>query len=358
MFSFPVYQFFDRCADNCTLQSGLPLVDIHLEAHTSALSQIRPVVIPPLAGNGRHVWKMHECEGGSILIHSDTSGQTPRSQDPHASLYDAETFSEQDFLLFTKQIAGKFGLDLLFYKQPQVRRRLNTLRIRKGYQSFAEFFRAIDTNPQLAKAFIDQLTINVTEFYRNPERWKVLRDHVLPLLLRKQPSIKCWSAACSTGEEPYSIVLSLSRQTSLRNVDVLATDLDPSVISQAKVGLYTSTALKNVSRTELDENFTVAAHQFQIHEDIKRCVRFQVHNLFSRPLEVGFDLIVCRNVLIYFTQEAKDQILKSFWAALKPGGYLFVGGTEQISNPKAFGFESPYPFFYRKLEETTTTVRD
>ncbi len=265
------------------------------------------------------------------------------------SITDEPPFCEPDFLEFADRIKRKLGLDLLLYKQPQVRRRLNTLRLRKGYVTFSEFFRNIDTNPQMQKEFIDQLTINVTEFYRNPERWKVLSEQIVPEILTRSNTIKCWSAACSTGEEPYSIAMVLSAHLSLRNVDILATDLDAAVMQTAKTGTYSPEAVKCVPSNVFGQHLSLETDgHYSVSEDIKRRVRFQQHNLLAEPPETAFDLIVCRNVLIYFTPVAKDLLIARFSRALKPGGYLFVGGTEQITNPAVFDLESPYTFFYRK----------
>jgi chemotaxis protein methyltransferase CheR len=259
------------------------------------------------------------------------------------------TFSEPDFLEFATRIRVKFGLDLLSYKQPQVRRRLNSLRIRKGYDTFAEFFRRIDASPQAQKEFIDQLTINVTEFYRNPERWQVLSEHIIPELLSQTQTLKCWSAACSTGEEPYTLAMVMSAHLPLRRLDILATDLDATVIRTAKTGFYAPEAVKVVPPDMSTRHLSVDADgRYKVSDDIKQRVRFQEHNLLFDPPESGFDLIVCRNVLIYFTPVAKGQLIARFSQALRPGGYLFVGGTEQITNAASVGLESPYTFFYRK----------
>ncbi|WP_211265973.1 CheR family methyltransferase [Alicyclobacillus ferrooxydans] len=258
--------------------------------------------------------------------------------------------SDIDFVEFARQLKQKTGVDLLSYKQGQVLRRLTSLRERKGFHSFAAFYRAMERDKELYDAFIDQLTINVTEFYRNPGRWEVLRRQILPEILRSGLSrIKCWSAACSTGDEPYSIVLTVSDFLPLQNIEVHATDIDSAVIDKAKIGKYAASAVREVPQDKLSKYFSMDNDGYRIAEAIKGRVRFRQHDLLTDPYESGYDLIVCRNVVIYFTDEAKTRIYHKFSKSLKPGGYLFVGGVEQISNPADYGLESTAMFFYKKL---------
>lgn len=256
---------------------------------------------------------------------------------------------DDDFLEFAEHIKRKTGLDLLSYKQAQVRRRLTSLRDRKGYRTFAEFYRQIDKDPSVYRAFMDKLTINVTEFFRNPDRWKLLQTQILPDIVRHTKRIKCWSAACSTGEEPYSLVLSLAGMLDLQHIEVHATDLDAVVVERAREGRYAMASVKDVPPDKLKRFFRVENGQYVIAEDIKQQVRFRQHNLLSDPFDKGYDLIVCRNVTIYFTDEAKVQLYRKFAQSLKPGGYLFVGATEQISSPEQYGMSAVSVFFYRKL---------
>jgi len=141
----------------------------------------------------------------------------------------------------------------------------------------------------------------------------------------------------------------LSSHVPLRDISILATDLDAGVLERAKVGLYQERSLKEVPKSILDKYFVNEGQHYQVKDEIKKTVQFKQQNLLSDPYGSGFDLIVCRNVMIYFTEEAKDQIYTEFSKALKPGGILFVGSTEQIFNPSKYGFESEETFFYRKL---------
>lgn len=256
----------------------------------------------------------------------------------------------QDFARFVQLVKTKSGIDLALYKEPQMKRRLNSLRERRGFASFVDFYNAFSSQPDLYAEFLDQMTINVSEFFRNPQRWDVLRDKVFPELMKLSPKPKCWSAACSTGEEPYSMAMLLSEFLELRDIRLLATDLDQHVIERAQIGNYAAAAVKDVPKVHLNNYFTKQGERYQISDQIKRCVQFKRHNLLADRYETGFDLIVCRNVLIYFTDEAKEAIFTKFSQALRPGGYLFIGGTEQIFQPQQYGLEATETFFYRKKQ--------
>ncbi|WAH36478.1 CheR family methyltransferase [Alicyclobacillus dauci] len=257
--------------------------------------------------------------------------------------------SSADFDLFIQKLKVKTGLNLELYKRPQMERRLNSLRINKGFRSFAEFYNALCQTSGLFLELIDKLTINVTEFYRNAERWDVLSSKVLPELLARTSRLKVWSAACSTGEEPYTLALTLGRFLNLTDISICATDLDQVVLEKARRGRYTQESVKAVPRDRLDTYFRLEQGQYVVREELKKCIKFYQHNLLADKYESGYDLITCRNVMIYFTEEAKEQIFIKFHEALKPGGYLFVGAAEQIMSPSKYGFVSTDTFFYKKL---------
>jgi chemotaxis protein methyltransferase CheR len=254
----------------------------------------------------------------------------------------------QDYENFTQKIFQKTGINLALYKEAQMKRRLTSLYQKKGYASFTDFFQALNKDSQLMNEFLDRMTINVSEFYRNAKRWEVLEKTILPELLKKNGNLKIWSAACSTGEEPYTLAMVLSKHVPLANLKVLATDIDDNVLAKARLGVYSERSLNEVPKDILNKFFTKDGSYFKVTEEIKRTVTFKKQNLLSEPFAGPFDLIVCRNVLIYFTEEAKDELYHKFSAALKPGGILFVGSTEQIFNPNTYDFETADTFFYRK----------
>ncbi|MFB6362477.1 CheR family methyltransferase [Paenibacillus elgii] len=256
---------------------------------------------------------------------------------------------DKDFLLFIKKVKDYTSIDLSQYKEAQMKRRLTTLRMKKGYTTFASFFEAMTKDKELFYEFLDRMTINVSEFWRNPNRWEVLEQKFLPDMLRKSRKVKCWSAACSTGEEPYTLAMILAELNSQDSV-VVATDIDEGALEKAKKAVYSDRSVRDVPAKYLQKYYRQENLTYHIADSLKKSIRFQKQNLLVDTFDTGFDLIVCRNVMIYFTEEAKHLLYQKFANALKPGGILFVGSTEQIFSPAQYGLESAETFFYRKTE--------
>jgi chemotaxis protein methyltransferase CheR len=253
-----------------------------------------------------------------------------------------------DYQDFVGKIKRKTGIDLSLYKEAQMKRRLTSLYEKKGYQSFSSFFDAMNRDRELFAEFLDRMTINVSEFYRNAKRWEVLEKKILPDMVRHKRKLKVWSAACSTGEEPYTLAMVLSSFYPLSQIHILATDIDENVIQKAKIGFYNERAMQEIPPHIKEKYFTKEGMFYKVSDEIKRTVTFRKHNLLSDPFDRDFDLIVCRNVLIYFTEEAKHLLYQKFSEALTKKGIFFVGSTEQIFNPATYGFETEDTFFYRK----------
>lgn len=252
---------------------------------------------------------------------------------------------------FKEQVFRLTKIDLNSYKERQMKRRIDALITKHKLNSYSEFIQAIKKDRELFDEFVSYLTINVSEFYRNPEQWVLLEKDILPLLFEKfGKTLKIWSAACSTGDEPYSLVMLLSKYMPLNRIKVIATDLDKQVLSKAKLGLYNIKSLKSLPDEFIKKYFReINDKTYQISDEIKACVEFREHNLLRDEYPSNCDLIICRNVLIYFTEEAKDDIYRKFCKSLKKDGFLFVGSTEQIINPKEVGFSSYRSFYYFKI---------
>lgn len=253
-----------------------------------------------------------------------------------------------EYKQFSVNVHRQFGIDLSSYKETQMRRRLTSLRNQRGYASFAAYFDGIAKEKQLQEEFMDRLTINVTEFYRNPNRWTILQQDILPSLIKYKRHLRIWSAACSTGEEPYSLALMMIEQFRDVSFDIIATDIDEHVLQKAEKGTYKPEALKNIPSDKKSKYFLYKDNQYTVSPLLKQHIRFQQHNLLQDAYPKNVDLIVCRNVLIYFTDKAKEAIYQQFSHSLKDNCYLFVGSTEQIFNPENFGLQLYDTFFYQK----------
>ena len=241
-------------------------------------------------------------------------------------------------------------IDLSAYKENQMKRRIDTLIKKHGISGYDAFVNEIKSNKELFEEFVNYLTINVSEFYRNPDQWELMDNTFIPELMERFGSrnLKIWSAACSTGDEPYSLVMALSRHIPLHAIKILATDLDKQVIAQAKTGLYAEKSIAAVPADLREKYFTKIGNSYKISDAIKARVEFKQHNLLKDPYPDKCHMFVCRNVLIYFTEEAKAEVYDKFNEALIDQGILFIGSTEQIMNHKAHGYDRRNSFYYQK----------
>lgn len=255
-----------------------------------------------------------------------------------------------DYDYFKKEILALTGVDLNYYQEKQMKRRIDFLISKNGIAGYEKYIEALRTNRNKMEEFMNYITINVSEFYRDLPQWKVLEEKALPeLLTRFGRNLKIWSAACSTGDEPYSLVMALSRYVPLGNIRIHATDLDKQVIAQAKGGIYPAKSIQFLPADLKRKYFRqVGEDEFKIGGDVKACVEFREHNLLKDAYPIGCHLIVCRNVLIYFTEEGKNKVFRSFYHALASGGILFIGSSEQIMNHREIGYFRKNACFYQK----------
>jgi chemotaxis protein methyltransferase CheR len=257
-----------------------------------------------------------------------------------------------DYEAFKDYVFKLSSIDLNAYKERQMKRRIDSLIRKNGYSGYDDYMVALKEDAKVYEEFINYLTINVSEFYRNPAQWEVLRAEVIPYLQKEfNKNIKIWSAACSTGDEPYSLAMVLSEFMPLTQISIVATDIDDQILSKAKIGLYNEKSLAGLPEHFKKKFFTEVGKSFKISDDIKKCITFKKHNLLRDQYPKGMDLIVCRNVLIYFTEEAKNDIYTKFNQSLNQSGILFVGSTEQIIQSQKYQFEPIRSFFYRKIDK-------
>lgn len=255
---------------------------------------------------------------------------------------------ERDWVDFKRKLKAKTEIDLDLYKEPQMKRRIGNLVTRASMNSYSSYFDKVAQDKDDFAAFIEYLTINVSEFFRTPEKFSKLETDVIPDLLTRSPKLNIWSAGCSIGAEPYSLAMIMKELTPGVRHRILASDLDVEILAKAKHGVYTDNEIKAMTPERRARYFDKEGDKYAVKSAIKQCIEFKRHNLLKDPFENNFDLILCRNVVIYFTEEAKDQLYANFFKALKPGGILFVGATEAILNFRKLGYTSFQPFFYQK----------
>jgi chemotaxis protein methyltransferase CheR len=250
-----------------------------------------------------------------------------------------------------------FNIDLNHYKDEQMKRRLDSWLARSRAQNWAEYFHLISDNPVERDRFRDYLTINVTEFFRDPDRWNTMRRDILPHLLKElerlpdaRKGLRVWSAGCSIGVEAYTLSILLEEEAAHRPHYLLATDFDRGALQKATArGPYSVEEIRNLTPDQRARYLSNENNQYFIKESLAKRVTFREQNLLNDRFENGFDLIVCRNVVIYFTTEAKSTLYQKFQAALRPGGILFMGGTEIIPRPTDIGLRNYGISLYMKV---------
>ncbi|MCR4604663.1 MAG: protein-glutamate O-methyltransferase CheR [Eubacterium sp.] len=245
------------------------------------------------------------------------------------------------------------GIDLNSYKESQMKRRIDNFYTRRKLADYNEFFQELSRNVEMQKEFTSYLTINVSEFYRNPPQWITVENEVYPTLIERfGKRLKIWSAACSTGDEPYTLAMLLAEHIPLSQVEILATDLDDEIMAKAKEGRYIEKSVRGLPKKYRDKYIIPDGNGYvKVSDEIKSRITFKHHDLLKDPYPTGMHLIVCRNVMIYFTEEAKDKIYHKFSDSLVDNGLFFVGSTEQIIGASKYGFKTRQSFFYEKTKE-------
>jgi len=253
---------------------------------------------------------------------------------------------DSSYLFLCRRLRELGAMDLAAYKSPQVQRRLVSFLEKRRLPNLAALARALD-DPGCLEDLKVFLTINVTEFFRNYERFVELDEHVLPQL--PAGNLRVWSAGCSNGAEAYSLAMLLHKGRPAVEHHIWGTDINGPGLAKAETGLYTLPELKGLPREYLQTCFLAEGQFHRVHPEIRRMVRFAHHDLLRHTFPAGYHLIACRNVMIYFTEEARAKIYRGFRKALEPEGFLFVGGTETLLNSPDFGLVQYRPFFYRAV---------
>jgi chemotaxis protein methyltransferase CheR len=248
-------------------------------------------------------------------------------------------------------------IDLTAYKDEQMRRRLDAWLARSQSPGWDEYLARLRSDQPEQERLRSYLTINVTEFFRDIDRWNALRSDVIPGLLahaqKDAPGgrgLRIWSAGCSTGAESYTLAILLDECSPMLRHYLLATDLDRSVLSKAQNrGPFADSEVRNLSAAQQQKYLEFKDQYYYVKLRLASRVAFREHNLLVERFESGFDLIVCRNVTIYFTQEAKHTLYQRFAQALRPGGILFLGGTEMLPRPETYGLRTQGLSFYQRM---------
>ncbi len=259
---------------------------------------------------------------------------------------------DRDYTYLKARVKDLAGIDLSSYGERQMRRRLSGFVSRTPSPSIASYCRMLEKDNLKLRELVAYLTIKVTEFFRDPSTFEQLEALIQSRLAARGRSLNVWCAGCSSGCEAYSVALILDRVCSGQRYRIVATDVDEVALCRARDGgPYRSTEVQHVPQAILEKYFTCAGRSYWICDRLKQSVDFRRHDLVSDPFDSGFDLIVCRNVTIYFTEQARNRLNQRFHQSLKTGGILFIGATESIFDAARMGFTRLDHGFYAKASK-------
>lgn len=242
-----------------------------------------------------------------------------------------------DLKRITELVKLKYNYDFTNYAMSSFKRRI--IRILEMQNITVDtLLRKISDSPQYFEEFLNEITVNVTEMFRDPSFWRVMRDDVIPAILLNHKNFKIWHAGCSSGEEVLSMCILLREMGIENNVTIIATDLDSSILNKAMVGAQNAKNLelneKNYIRfqgsRDFSDYYTVKNNKAIFDPSLLNNVSFRKHDLVTGEVFNKFDLILCRNVMIYFNQKLQNEVLKKFHESLFKYGYLAIGSKESL----------------------------
>jgi chemotaxis protein methyltransferase CheR len=253
-----------------------------------------------------------------------------------------------DYEVFCHAVRRLAGIDLLQYKRAQMERRIRSFATSRGVEDLVAYGALLGREAAELDALLDRVTINVSQLWRHPDQWDTLGTHVIPDLAAGG-RIRAWSAGCSYGAEAYTIAAVCRDAAPDAELSILGTDVDRRAIERARRGVFTAEDARDAPPSALGLHFDFRDGVWHARPELSAAVRFQVADLLRMPFPHGvFDLVVCRNTVIYFNEDVRDELHGRFAAALRPGGRLLVGATERVSEPERHGLRSELPFIYRK----------
>jgi len=241
--------------------------------------------------------------------------------------------SDAEFQNLKRTIQKLLNIQCGSYKEDYIKRRvLSRMRI-TGKTEYNDYNKILVADKNEQELLRNALTINVTKFWRDREVFDLLKGDIIPGIINRKGRIRIWSAGCATGEEPYTLAIILYDLTRLKadtQITIFATDLDREALKKAKTGIYDKRSLENLSEGQVRRHFSeMPDGKFEIKKHIKDMIRFSQHDLMSgKPVSNYLDMILCRNVTIYFTEKQKNDLARMFHPALVQNGFYVMGKTE------------------------------
>lgn len=252
-------------------------------------------------------------------------------------------FLEQSsFLRIKNLICQLTGVDCSGYRDEYLKRRFEIRLRATGCSTYGKYVIYLKRNPEEVTNLLNAITVNYTTFFRDNDVYTYLEKKLLPKLFQSQSQVRIWSAGCATGEEPYSLAILvqklLEKSSRAQLVKIYASDIDKDALSKAEAGNYQKRQLNTLDQALIEHFFNVEGEVCTVKDFVKKMVRFEQADLMKNPQRHNLDLVLCRNVMIYFSKESQQQIHMSFYNALRDGGYLITGKSEILSGEPAKRF--------------------
>jgi chemotaxis protein methyltransferase CheR len=254
-----------------------------------------------------------------------------------------------EYVAFCNGVRALADIDLLKYRRGQMERRVRSFAVRRGHQALGPYLRALRGDAHALDEFLDRVTINVSNLWRNPEQWELLQRRIVPELAAGG-AMRAWSAGCSYGAEPYTLAAVCRLAAPGASTTILGTDIDRRAIERARRGgEFTQEDVRDAPRPLLDRFFALEGRHWRPAAELRATVSFEVGDLLKLcPPTAAYDLVLCRNTAIYFTDDVRDALHARLAESVRPGGVLVVGATERIGTAEHIGLEFIAPFTYRK----------
>jgi chemotaxis protein methyltransferase CheR len=258
------------------------------------------------------------------------------------------TSGRDDYVTFCEGIRSLTGIDLLQYKRGQMERRIRTFAARRSDQDLGAYLALLRSDATELDAFLDRVTINVSQLWRNPEQWTSLAADILPELAERG-RIHAWSAGCSYGAESYTVAALCLEHVPQARVEVTGTDIDARVVLRAREGRFSDDDARSAPANVLHKWFERDGDGWKAKSELGKVTRFETGDLLRMPFpRERYDLVMCRNTVIYFNEDVRDALHARLATAIRPGGYMLIGSTERVANPHGMDLEPVRPFLYRK----------
>ncbi len=293
----------------------------------------------------------------------DSTSKTSATSPSHLEILDIE---EIEIQLLLEAIYLKYGYDFRSYSKASITRRVKLRLLAEGLEKVSQLQQQILYSREKFSKLLNDLTINVTEMFRDPEFYRAFRELVIPVL-HSYPSIKIWHAGCSTGEEIYSMAILLQEEGLYDKTQIYATDIDKNVLAKAKKGIFSTEELELYARNyaesggvyDFSKYYTLRYDNIIMNQSLKKNVVFADHDLATDQVFGEMQVIICRNVMIYFNRDLQDRVFRLFHDSLDMGGFLCLGSKESIRfSASANKFSTLHEKYkiYRKLHKLVDSL--